>query len=256
LRAESVLQSWVECKYSTMTIGVFGCSYADPLFGHDLNPELTETAWFYQLGSPAHSHGRNGAGLTWSYQQFLQHHAEYDQCVFVASAPWRYGASAVTTRTGRTVFVAGVSTADLLLRTPLAEDQVVRVRALRDYYLYLQDSKLDITIAELCLASVRQLRPDAIIIPVQPYGSFADSGVNTLADYTRLQAQALWGVDHPRLSGRGWLDRRLTCHFSPELNQLLAGHVRSALSEGQWGSYPLPESLELPHDYRYYYTPV
>jgi hypothetical protein len=182
-----------------MTIGVFGDSFARPGFGHR-DRAFESLAWVNNLGQQAVSHAHEGTSVLWSYQLFLKHHEKYDQIVFVASDPTRFDHKGTVFPSGKPYFIHSLNSVQQILKegpwargnlknwTKNMEWDLHRVRALRDYFLYLQDDEVDHLYLELMLRDIKTRRPDAVIIP----GFSPCPGLTTCQQYLDLQIRSYY----------------------------------------------------------------
>lgn len=73
-----------------MNIGIFGDSFADIRWG----PDQYQPGWprwvHERMQAQGHHHARSGTSHWWSYQQFLEHHLNYDVVLFMHTSPTRW----------------------------------------------------------------------------------------------------------------------------------------------------------------------
>jgi hypothetical protein len=246
-----------------MTIGVFGDSFASPTC-HGGDPT---TSWVYHLGSTAVSHGKASTSVLWSYIKFLEHHEKYDQNIFVITSPAR--ADHFGDHQGGTGdFIHNL---DLCFRM-LKENKwasvknwkphrtwknLDKIRAFRDYYIHIQNNAVDKIYTELMIRDILIRRPDTIFIPMGTIPMFSE--FSTCSDYLELQTRSLFET---RMENFNLFERYqeigTSCHFTPEINQLFASHIRSALSVKSWQNWHINELGNIPHaqSWDVYYEPL
>jgi len=114
----------------------------------------------------------------------------------------------------------------------------------------------------LMINRIRSLRPDAIIVPINPIidgnasWGFALDHV-TFADYARRSVQwfdltppdGIW----PWL-GQHWQENHIVCHLTEEANYQVYQDMLTALDCGQWAP-KLPPAIAHAHAWDYYYKP-
>jgi hypothetical protein len=239
-------------------LGVFGDSWADPGHGHKGYPELDSFAWPNQLGKPVVNYARAGSSLYASYRLFLDHHADYEQVIFVVTSVGRLPLNQVTTKFGVTWAISNADTAQHFLRDRADEFgplELTRLQAMFGYYLWLVDYDYEYHAAHLILERIRRLRPDSLIIPAFNQAQLF-RGTTSLADWLE---PTIRGLDSGLLKnlvnygGVPYREQRCCCHLTPEANQSIAHAVSRALAQGTWGLEHVPDRIPHEHDMGYYW---
>jgi hypothetical protein len=267
-------------------IGIYGESFAEPIYARSnfavpIRVWLEES-WVNNLGDTAVSHAFAGTSILWSYWKFLENHEKYDRNIFLVSHPQRadhfghpnknfistlHVAEAMLKNKG-ILTNPGVPNAEAMLKNkgiftkpgvpgPYLPNEIEdRVRAFRDYYLYMQDDKVDSTYADLILSDIIHRRPDTIVIPLDPDYPKLTQSVTSMLDYIYLQFRSLFpkGSNFDSMYPL-YTEVKTINHLTLEINQLVAEHVKRALAgEGwkDWGvSIMSPITHSLPLDYYY-----
>jgi hypothetical protein len=238
-------------------IAVFGDSWADPHHGHKGYPHMDALAWPNLLGEPVANYARAGSSLYYSYREFMLHHREYSQCVFVVTSIGRLACNQVTTLSGEVWHISNADTAQHFLRDRAddwAPETRQRIRAILDYYMWLLDYDVDTHAASLMLEQIRRVRPDCLIIPAVNHGRLL-RGITNLSDWIEPTIRGLkhsWqAIEQAR--GIPYKEQRCCCHLTPEANASIALAVKQALAQGSWTRYPVPASIEHEHSMGYYW---
>jgi len=251
-------------------IGVFGDSYATPHCGH--SGELVDASWIHNLGESAVSHGMGATSQLWSYRQFLENYEKYDRIVFIMTNSNRFD------HAGDNKDWSGLHTIPncqkvrqilkedtWLLSKGLQEDahkwNIPRVRACQEYMLHLEDNIADNLKSQLIKEGILSRRPDTIIIPLGEFHNlenwtYLPKGT-TCWQYSLLQMRSLF-ADQPEIHSNIYShydERRCPNHFTPEMNQLFASHVRRALDGEGWQDWGIDHVPSWPHahTWSYYY---
>ena len=242
----------------TAGLAIFGDSWADPNHGHELYPELDQLAWPNLLGRPVANYAHAGSSLYASYRLFLDHYRDYEQIVFVVTSVGRLPLNQVTTRSGVTWAISNADTAQHFLRDRPQDWSTMmtqRLKAIFDYYLWLQDYDADTHAAHLMLEHVSRLRPDTLFIPAFNQGHVL-RGCTSLADWIEPTIMGLrpdWMRSIKHHGGIPYREQRCCCHLTPEANQSIAQAVVQALAQGYWLNEPVPDRIEHEHDMGYYW---
>ena len=256
------------------TLGVFGDSWADGSFGHDmLDKDIGNSlAWYNHI--PEHSatsHARGGSSLYYTYKQFLEHHANYDKIVVILTQYERIpeGFFYVEEFKDVQVFVPGINETEFFLKKykkELTTFNANKLKAIREFYLWCQDGAICHDMGMLMVDKIKQVRPDAILINGFYHGlGSPDIGQNKFPEVTGpaimeyLDAMIrgiipdVSDVQFPHLKVRGRPEIRGACHLSKESNLVLAKDVYHALVTGVWNPivpYAIPHD-NIDRDYYY-----
>lgn len=261
-------------------IGIFGDSYTVPGVGNRNNNDCQKTSWIYHLGEPVVTYGKAGSSQLNAYREFLMHHEKYDRIIFVMTNPDR---SDHIGKNGdwNNPFIVGYHYTTWILQEGAWKNKIhplvsradnwdlEKVRAWRNWILFNVQSKqgkVFETYSKLLMQAILCKRPDAIMIPMGCWNldvSSMPSGSH-LYEYTLLQLKSLFpnqlhfhGYDNNQIYDNV---NEIGCanHLTPEINQLLAGHVRLALSGQGWQDWGIMkmDPIQHQHPWDYYYDPI
>ena len=246
-------------------IGIYGESFAVPIYARsNFARSNLEESWVNNLGDTAVSHAFAATSILWSYWKFLENHEKYDRNIFLVSHPQRADHFGHPNKNFiSTLHVAeamlknkGIPTKPVVPSPYLPKEIEDRVRAFRDYYLYMQNDKVDATYADLILSDIIHRRPDTIIIPIDPNHPKLTPSVTSMLDYIYLQFRSLFpkGANFESTFPL-YREVKTINHLTLEINQLVAEHVKRALSGEGWKDWGVsimpPITHSLPLDYYY-----
>ena len=257
-------------------IGIFGDSYADPRCSN-IKGELTHESWVNDLGYSVVTYGKAGTTQLWSYRKFLEHHEKYDRVIFIMTNPDRID-HVGDKEDWSDDFIVTTDLADRILQeghwknilnkdywTNRRQFDLERVKAIRDFMCFNND-KVWNTYSALIQEGILSRRPDTILIPMGIWGKFDWTGMpkgSKCWEYTLLQARSLF-PSQPDFSSyynnrlyQNMSELNLSNHFTKEINQLFASHVRRALAGEGWQDWGINDILSIPHSkpWNYYYSP-
>lgn len=245
-----------------LKVGIFGDSYADPIsHGHDNFKDMDQLGWpnllkyKYEVGL----HGKTGSSIFYSYQQFLKYHEQYDKIVFVVTNPERWVKSVSVAGEQKNVSTYIVAEHFLKQNNLTIEERCI-LEALKSYYLFLEDQESTHIFGKLMIDHMKLLRPDIILIPIGrgtvglDTVGFFDYSVAFHSDMSFFNSSIEWGVAYARLL-ETYYEYRLICHFSPEINELIATDVLDALEIGKWDPI-IPKPIKHPQGVDYYWDKI
>jgi hypothetical protein len=247
------------------TIGIFGDSFADPSHGHEADQNLRSEAWVYKLDQEVEIHAKGGSSLYYSYSKFLQNHEKYDKNIFIVTSLTRIPFE-ITPFTKEKSWMlscgSGNSARDHLRLNHLTTSENRKIcQAIADWYDYLMPHFPFYDYGQLIYNEIKRLRPDTVFIPMLYSKPGRNYDLNipgpTMSDYASLVVNSLKPAEY---SGRdSWLrvyteipEKRTVCHFTKEVNDLVATHVVSALETGIWNPV-LPAYVEHEYPFEYYF---
>jgi hypothetical protein len=251
---------------SNIKLGIYGDSYADS--------RVSDTAWpnllkHYPGYSQVDCYAESGSSVYFSYKQFLNTHTNYDRIVFIFTGPYRWHHWVINPG-----FQELANDHRIHIPNP---DQIERyegiyadqmtgyfsqyLQALKDYYFVLNNNEICTDLAEAMLFHVQTLRPDAIIIPITAplYCVQSTAHLTPMADYNKLILRSLFDEEIDWDSFNFFKKykelKTVSCHFTPEVNVLVAQHIDHAIQTSQWAPN-IPDKLS--HDYPldYYYSKI
>lgn len=229
------------------SIGIFGDSFADPNHGHDEFPDMKYNGWMYHLKNYVPEiHARGGTSVYSSFKNFLKHHEKYDRVIFLITQPQR-------------IFFTNIIYNDDEMPAPSYENatwalknihnlntrQILTLKAIQDYYLYVNHYETQLDISQCLVDKLISLRPDGLFINIfyeamgprkglgifenvlgAPILKYLDTTISSLADTSK--------VDFPHQLVSQRFEKRMTCHLSNEANKLLGDHIMQALEKNKW----------------------
>jgi hypothetical protein len=240
------------------TLNIYGDSFTDPLGTDKFG--LASSSWPYLLRNhySVNNYGQKGASLVHAYEQFKQTYKQADHAVFIATSPSRWPRPVAIKDTA--VWLNNVGSIEAFERlNPKDIDIETRhlLNALKEYYTWLADWDASQMLADFIISDIRRLKPDTIIIPIGFYTQtnprpWADAGMNasiSMRDWIEL----MWMNIRPGINPFDYeLDEQHTvCHLSPEVNQVFAQAVQTAISSGVWRP-TIPTSIPHEHPWEYY----
>ena len=250
------------------TLGIFGDSFADPSHGHDGHPEDRQYGWPSLLSDSYNVEifARGGSSLYYSYKLFLEHHHKFSKIIFAVSEPGRLSENRIksTAGEGEFVFVPSWQQANHWLENDIKhidETEIDKLKAMRDFYLHVDYYESSRLFSELLVSRIREIRPDVLLL-----NSFYehDNGLDTptiksifgpaLLQYLDLTVRSLMKLDNTashRNVGK-LKEKRCVCHFSREVNQLLADSIRNSLDTKVWNPV-IPIRIEHKESLNFYY---
>ena len=247
-----------------MKIAIYGDSFADyKPYTTSAQRSVIESAWSYQLA--LHHNVRNyslsGSSLYWRMKQFEPSYSWADRVIFIVTTAGRYPGHWLDSQG----LVHTISSAEQ------AHDQLTsqgsqldthsqrQIQAVRDWYMWARVDEFEIYAHDLMTARIRTLRPDAIIIPINPYGNASLSHLVTTTDYIirgfrswQAPSDTPWTYDDYSQLYQQYEELRCVCHFTQQVNQVFLEDIIQALDTGQWAP-SLPDSIPHPEPRDYYY---
>jgi len=245
-------------------IGIFGDSFADPSHGHSVDPTLSSNAWIYKLNQEVDVYAKGGSSFYYSYNKFLQNHTKYERNIFVCTALTRIPVTIDEfTEINHWMLTCG---SGRVAKDHLELNHLESVRnrkicqAISDWYDYLMPHFPFLDFGYLMYNEIKKIRPDTLFKPVHYYDPSNDYNINipgpSMTDYASLLVNSF----KPEYNGRdSWLEvyteipeKRTVCHFTVEVNDLLASHVISALETNIWNP-SLPSYIKQDSPFDYYF---
>jgi len=261
-------------------IGIFGDSFCTPSVGNNHKTDLYHESWIYHLGKPVESYGKGATSQLWSYKQFLENHEKYERIIFCLTGATRFDHCGDDKSWNGNKLVVGYSQIEMILREghwknnkslpwhdPIYWD-IPRVKAFKEYLLHLQDNTADNLYAQLLIEGILSRRPDTIIIPLGEKPNWPWTYLpktSCFTDYQFLQIRSIFhegtgleNIKTPYDANLNFYENRLVNHFSLEINQLIAEHVRCALAGDGWKDWGVNDIVPIPHSrpWDYYYEPI
>jgi hypothetical protein len=265
-------------------VGVYGDSYANAEHGHEDFSEMSQYAWFYNLGNDYEvtSYGVSGSSNYYSYKEFLKYHDQYDKNVFLISYPSRHPSAEIYIERDpkfnflgkgfgvdfgnkKRLFPSCAGTSDYLIthskKYKIDSTTLQKLHAIRDYYVYMENREFDLDITKLLIADIKRIRPDTIFINIfyerfnkNPKNLWGLSLVPEVTGPSLLQYNdaMIRGIapkkcakyEFPHEAVLNYFEIRCVCHFSIETNMVVANHISQALKTGEW---ILPAPVEISH---------
>jgi hypothetical protein len=197
-----------------MKIGVFGDSYAS-------NVEDNSTlSWVDILGKKYDvvNYSSSGTSLFFSMQLFEEHQKKYDKIIFLVTCPGRILLDETSCINQGARSITGLRNCEYKISTlDLSKEATIVFNAVKDYFLYVQNSQFDSYVHNLMVEEIKRKRPDVILIP-----SFKDS-FNDVAMSVRDIQEKEDGMNYVQ-------EDRRHCHMSEINNKTFASKVEKWLA--------------------------
>jgi len=231
------------------TMAIYGDSFADPTSN---TTSLEEKGWTNLLKKhyDVTNYAAYGSSVYYSYTNFINTQSQYDTIIFV------------TTNPGRWHIPYTIGNLDLHFNAPTTIDSIFKkfdssitptiykkLKVLKDYYIYLQEGQeytVDETFCKLMIRDIRQIRPDAIIIPWNDMCAYQRFFWNCFNDEINVEYLA-------RNIFNSIFETNIICHVSSEVNQIIFENIKTALDTSKW-ELNLPEPFIHPHPFSYYFS--
>jgi hypothetical protein len=263
-----------------ISVGIYGDSFADPY-----NPRLRNQAWMFHLSGYAPTiYSLNGSSMFYSYQKFLDNHHKHEKNIFCVTDCKRWPENVMINKHGKEKGFGTFKAIDEFLKDDNAKqgwDQIfllTKIKILRELYFYFDNDYLSV-FQQLMIKHIKEIRPDTLIISCfwsnnenkKIIENSAGDNSFALVNYSFIMLSSiLYKTPHiPMIGGQTYSDsdakrhdplwntmniteKNLICHFSKEMNQIVAKDVTDALETGIWDPKP---PLFVPHekDLSFYY---
>jgi hypothetical protein len=146
----------------------------------------------------------------------------------------------------------------ILKQYDLSVASLLKLEALKQYYMYITDYSTQVDICKLMLKDIKSKKPDTVIICGGDRNVARDltyPGDISFEDYQRLFWRSMDKKDEKFNEIGEWYGKEKNCpnHLSEEVSALVAAHVDQAIQTGTWNPRPLPDSIKHNHPWDYYY---
>jgi hypothetical protein len=242
------------------TLGVYGDSFAAvPDWAKDKT-----VYWSSLLGKKysVFNYAFVGSDVYYSYSIFKDTYHLYDKAVFVITSPYRFFNCVLELETtdGKKIKqgVLSINIIDHILKQyDLSVASLLKLEALKQYYMYITDYSTQVDICKLMLKDIKSKKPDTVIICGGDRNIARDltyPGDISFEDYQRLFWRSMDKKDEKFNEIGEWYGKEKNCpnHLSEEVSALVAQHIKEALEKGIWNPV-LPNTLPHYHGWDYYY---
>jgi len=196
-----------------MKIGIFGDSYAS-------NVENNSTLSWVDLLQEKYTvvnHASSGTSLFFSLMLFEKYQDNFDKIIFVVTCPGRILLDNTSCLDSDARSITGLRNCEYKIATlKLSQKEMTVYNAVKDYFLYVQNSQFDSYVHNLMVEEIKRKRPDAILIP-----SFRDSFNGVTVSMRDIQ-QKEDGMNYIQEDKRH-------CHMSENNNKIFAAKVEEWL---------------------------
>lgn len=200
-----------------MKIGIFGDSYASNVKGN------TTLSWvdILQLKHDVINYSESGTSLFFSLMKFEKNQTNFDKIIFVVTCPGRILLDENSCLDSSARSITGLRNCQYKIDSlELSKEQLTVYNAVKDYFLYVQNSQFDNYIHNLMVEEIKRKRPDVILIP-----SFKDSFKGVTVSIRDIQEKE---------DGMTYIQEDYRhCHISEVNNKIFASKVEEWLE----GSY-------------------
>ena len=171
-------------------------------------------AWMRYLNADVF--GRSGSDLYYSYNQFIQHHSNYEKCIFVITSPLRY-----STNVNGWIHCASYEDAVEKIDFAASSEHKQALKTMSSFFkdLYYKDLDRIELLNKAMLDSIQKIRPDTLFI-------------NAFPDLKRVYDLELeaWNISHDESQDyTKYFDLR-HCHMTNENNKVLADYIISNMN--------------------------
>lgn len=253
-------------KYISMNIAIYGDSYADWSTPYNYySPELRDRArstWSYLL-QEYHSvtnYSLQGSSLYWSLRLFEESHSSHDRVIFVVTNWGRYPDVVQFSSTGDRLWgVTGHEQAEFYLgnsyRIRLTDLERLRLEAVRDYWVWARSKEYELYTHDLFIKRIRELRPDAELIPIDSNSLGVGLSEYTLSSF-RGWGQTLEskeGYKEIKVVRDQWHERGLVCHLTDREHLLVLNDMLKVIDYPGWNP-TIPTHIYHDQPLDHYYT--
>lgn len=214
-----------------MNIAVYGDSYA-------VRGGKQDWTWFRRLKdltkcSALDHYGESGSSLFFSYNKFLESHADHDIIIFIVTGPGRYTKKFEINQ--QAFNVAGLTTINGLMKEYKEElrfrpDKRSELESIKHWFI-ARDDVYEEHLHNLLVDKIMQIRPDVKLIP-----AFSKSLVDckqALFDYTVKQREiSLANVPESKHCLYRENPELMSCHLTQEQNIALADMAYNQINAG------------------------
>jgi len=197
-----------------MNIGIFGDSYASNTAD---NPTLSWVDWL-RTKYTVTNYAVSGTSLFFSLMLFEKNQADFDRIIFVVTCPGRILLDDSSCLGSGARSITGLRNCEYKINTlDLSKEELTVYNAVKDYFLYVQNSQFDSYVHNLMVEEIKRKRPDVILIP-----SFKDSfnGVSvSMRDIQEKEDGMIYVQEDTR-----------HCHMSESNNKMFASKVEDWLA--------------------------
>lgn len=172
-------------------------------------------AWMRYLDADVFGH--SGSDLYYSYNQFIQHHSNYEKCIFVITSPLRY-----STNVNGWIHCASHEDAVEKIDFANSTEQKQLLKTMSSFFkdLYYKDLDRIELLNKAIIDSIQKIRPDTLFI-------------NAFPDLKRVYDLELeaWIITHDESQDyTKYFDLR-HCHMTNENNKILANYITNNINK-------------------------
>lgn len=254
-----------------MKIAIYGDSFADPnVCNFHLTTNGVNVGWpdLLKQKYEVDVFARGGTSVYYSYDNFKKTHQNYDKVIFLLTDsrrwPYLFEVKNKPNQYNDNLFsFANLAMIHDFLHNPESVKYMDsglkdKLKALQHYYMFLLDDLESVNVDFSCLMinDIFRIRSDVIMLsgfnfgethPIQCKPSLATFAYIWLNNWPKYRKQ---------ISGNQylhWAEKRTVCHFSKEVNEVIAKEMAIAIETGKWEPN-VPDVIPAEHsDFEYYY---
>lgn len=244
-----------------MKIGIFGDSFAHPV---DLQEHFNSISWVNILKEKYDitNYAMSGSGTYFSFQEFSNHHTDYDKIIFLSGPVGRVFLPEhmkldlstlpnpeLNDRLKLHYHFANLGIAERMLSLVEAANGSLmdrkRLAAIRDYFMYVMNPAEQTTYSKLMAKEVQSIRPDALVrftatVPGDDIWSVS------------LMELAHWGETVTSVNQKNLFDIRQH-HLTNQNNVILANKMDQWITNGTPLTLPLSDFVKPTEPLEKYY---
>lgn len=226
------------------TLGIFGDSY-----GRSGGYELKEKDWVDFIKDTniykVTNFSSGGSPLWYSYDLFIKNKDQFDNIIFLITAPHRIGLVSPISK------LHPFQNHNVTVKVDLASgEQKKQYQTIIDYYELIHDYDREETIHQLMVENISRLRPDAIVYPCFPTVYLDDVGLSEITKFEDEYLGLTSDIDK-KFYREGRRDSR-NCHMTEDNNKIVSQLFLQRLS-GISEKLDLSKLVKPKFDLDYYY---
>ena len=245
---------------SDKTVAIYGDSFGDGYVYPDSKGVTSKGAINIESWWPTilarkmqvkrlHNFCAGGSPFYFTYETFLNNYKDYDINIVLVTEPFRYTKKVKlpTVQSGNTFYGSNVNQLEYYKKTyDLMPFEKSIIDDLVTWHMVKDKMYMD-TAHRLMIDHIERLTPSTLIIPCFKHSYNLNNGLN---DFLSYQLDSL-NITYNDLDKYTENKEVMSCHFTPEMNKVVAERVLNRLNTGQWDWSDPKIVHEHPVDYYY-----
>lgn len=242
-------------------LAIFGDS-----FGSSPNDILFDQWWPTKLAKLLEvkeyiNYCRSETSFYFTYTNFVKHYRDNDINIVLVTNPHRYTKSVAlrAVSKSRSIIISNIHKLEYLRKSNTLNDEESQLLNYLEGWFISADDNYMVTMHSLMLNHIISLDPNVILIPCFR-DSIEDSILNMIGldvvqhlyEVVRMQYKSLGAKKINTISEYSEKDTIMSCHFTPEVNDLVAKVVFERIKTGKW-NWNFPENIKHNHTLEHYY---